>query len=303
MKTQQAGVADILSLAEYRHDLAIKLWREGKFDEAKPLLREAIDGAQDTARRLAYINTLSIVEQGAARFTEAIQYINAALPEAMAIRDEYRLAKLHMTQGINYRCLGDATHDDEPRRHALIHFAGAAGFFKKLNDYRHVSMCENNLANVLVDLRSTDDALFHVEQAIKINKALPDRTSEDEILLLVFYDTRSKARLAISKTREDTRNALGDALKSCLGLHEAEETNFLNTSLETLRRCLQQQEFGDESERLQKALDQVGGHPKRAADLLRMNHGSFIRLADKHPELRRKPKKKPRGRTCKPASQ
>jgi hypothetical protein len=79
--------------------------------------------------------------------------------------------------------------------------------------------------------------------------------------------------------------------------------NFFNTSLNTLDRCLQRQQFEEESERLQKALDQTGGHPKRAADLMQMNHGTFIRLCDKHPELRRQPKKKPRGRSCKAGRQ
>lgn len=122
--------------------LASALRREGRYDEAREVLRKELAAAGTDDARLACAVGLAKVERGAGRLALALKVQLEASPLAEASADEALRAHFHSGLGATYQLMGEADA-------ALIEYTAAAHHWSKAGLYADAGCAENNVALIL----------------------------------------------------------------------------------------------------------------------------------------------------------
>jgi CheY-like chemotaxis protein len=190
--------------AEARSDLALSYWREGAFDEARVLLRQALDEAgedQKEIRATALIRS-AIVEKGAARYTEALNIFGKTAPLVEGIDNHALKGCFHNTHASLLNLVGLTEKENRYIDQALIEFAAASYHFEQAGNKRDRAKVENNLGYLFSTIRKFDQAYLHLDRARKLFREL-----EDFGTIAQIDDTRARTLLAEGRLKEAERVA------------------------------------------------------------------------------------------------
>src|SRR5688572_5966276 len=131
--SEAAGLAERLGdakrVAEARSEMGLCYWREGAYEEARVVLRAALEGLpQDDCEQKAHaLIRLSVVEMSARRYEAAARLLEEAAPYVEAVGDDDLLKGcFHSERAITFRALStNAGGDADLLDRALVEYAAA----------------------------------------------------------------------------------------------------------------------------------------------------------------------------------
>ena len=182
--------------AEARSELAYCYWREGRVNEARIMLHEALERLppQLGLKRARALLKLVDVEHSAARHYDALKILtdNSDLFASVtypAVKGSYH-NELAMTWG----AIGTAEKRPDYFQHALTEYQAAAHQFKLAKNHIYRASVKNNEARVLTKLGKFKEAHRLSDQARKIAVRFKNRT-----LTAQFDSTRAEILIAEGK--------------------------------------------------------------------------------------------------------
>jgi len=178
--------------------LAVCYWREGAYDDARLLLRAALEtlAPEEPQLRLRALLWLAAVEKMSARYDEALRLYEEAAPLAEAGGDVMRLGSFHSDRGQVLLHLGETSADMSLIDRAAEDFLTARDLYAHAGHARYAGYVENNLGYLHRLSGRTAEAHAALDRAREIFTALGDANS-----LAQVEDTR--ARVLIDERRYD----------------------------------------------------------------------------------------------------
>jgi len=191
-------------VAESQINLAMCYWREGAFDEARVILREALSHLNENDRELKAraLLTSAVVEGSAMRFNEALRiYIEAAHCFEISNNDALK-GKFHHGFGFVLKNLGASEKRQDYIDRALIEYTAASFHFEQAGAKRYQACVENNLGFLFLVVRKFAEAHEHLDRAQALFTSLKDR-----VHLAQVDDTRAKVFMAEGRVAESEKLA------------------------------------------------------------------------------------------------
>ena len=174
---------DLLSkAAEAWSEIAYCYWREGRVNEARIMLHEALERLPPKGlERARALLKLADVEHSAARYYDALKLLtdNSALFASVtypAVKGSY-----HNELAITLGTIGTAENRPDYFQHALTEYKAAEHHFKLAKNYIYRASVKNNEARVLSKLGKFKEAHRLFDQARRITVRLKDRTLTAQI--------------------------------------------------------------------------------------------------------------------------
>jgi tetratricopeptide (TPR) repeat protein len=260
-------------IVDIRRERAIRLWRDGRLNEARPILQDLLSNraALTPEQELTFKKDLGMLECDAGRVEEALSIMLDAAP----------LADLTSDVGLRgrfYNELGSVFWQLRRFDDAFEQFTASIVSHEQAGDWKACAETRNNLAVVLIDAGQPSDAHKYLDQAGRVFETLGEYASIAQV-----WDTRARAYFKQGAVDE----ALEVALKSVEYLRTADEPRLLSESLATLSLVC-------EAKRIADALIQAEGCITDAAYALGIKHNTSLQhlLETKFPQLLhlRKPK-------------
>ncbi len=184
---------DTKKVAEAQTDIAVCYWREGAFDEARVMLREALSRLSDAdgeQKARALLNS-AIVEKTAARYADALGIYTNAAPLFEVISNNALKGKFHNSFGTTLKSLGASENRADYIDRALVEFAAASFHFEQAGQTRHVACVENNLGFLFSTVGKLREAHEHLDRAQALFRSLKDRVHIAQV-----DETRARVLLA-----------------------------------------------------------------------------------------------------------
>jgi tetratricopeptide (TPR) repeat protein len=193
--------------AEAQMELGHCYWREGGFDEARVLLKEALSRLDDTDGDLKAVtlSRLATVEKVTNRLSDALHLLVEAAPlfdasknETITIKGRFHneyaqvLRKLSATEG-----RGDYVD------RALIEYAAACYHFEQAGHRRYHACVENNLGFLFLTIKKFPEAHEHLDRAQALFTSMKDNVHTSQV-----DDTRARVLLAEGRITEAERLVL-----------------------------------------------------------------------------------------------
>lgn len=208
--------------------LADELHREGKFDEAREVLRSAINSleANDVNELLACRNQLAKVERGAGNLYEALRIHVESIPLSQACTSHRLCAKFHNGLGLTYKQIAERANLQDYFDKALHEYNETRRHLELAGDREEAGYVENNVAMVLCELGRTAEARDHLERARGYFEGQPVRLAEID-------ETSAQVCLREGKALE----ALSFALDANRVFIQFGEKRLLDDSIRTLLKA------------------------------------------------------------------
>lgn len=215
-------------VAEAQTELAYCYWRQGAFDEARVVLREALSRLSPPGgelRALALIR-LSIVERTANRYDVALELLDEAAPCVESCGDALK-GRFHNQRATTLENFGRATRRSEVLDRALIEYEAASFHFEQAGHARFRARVENNLGFLFHTLDRHAEAHDHLARARSLFVKLKDTGSTgqvDETLARVFIaegrfdEAERSARSAVRSLEAGGEKALLAEALTTLGV-------------------------------------------------------------------------------------
>lgn len=186
--------------AAARSELSLCYWREGAYDEARLLLRAALEELTETEARAKTLLRLTSVENSAGRHADSLSILesNAFIFDervSHALRGNF-----HNQLALVLKQLGTMEGRLDYLDRAIIEFTAAIYHQEQAGHERYRATNENNLANLLRKMRRYKEAHQHLDRAGAILMRLKDAG-----LLAQVDDTRARVFIAEKKYREADR--------------------------------------------------------------------------------------------------
>ena len=244
--------ADAKLVARASNDLGNLLWNTGRYDEAEPLMREALEGTEAAFGKhhptmAVCLSNLALLLQDTNRIEEAEPMFRKALEI-----DEAAFGKDHPTSAIRWNNLAMLLKDTnrieeaEPMFRKALEIEAAFG-----RHHPNVAVCLNNLAMLLKDTNRIEEAEPMVREALEIDEAAfgrhhPNVANRLSNLAALLRDTNR-----IEEAEPMVREAL-EIDEAAFGKRHPNVANRLNN----LAALLQDTNRNEEAEPLrQRALD------------------------------------------------
>jgi CheY-like chemotaxis protein len=179
--------------SEAQIELAYCYWREGRFDNARVSLQEALARAIDLdpeTRALGILRS-GIVEQSTKRLHDALKlYVdNFALFDQL--ESDALKGKFHHEFAIILRDLGGAEQRQDYIDRSLVEFTAASIYFEQAKLARHQACVENNLGMLYGSIGKFADAHEHFDRAQALFTRLNDRLHSAQV-----DDSRARVMIA-----------------------------------------------------------------------------------------------------------
>src|SRR2546423_14102251 len=171
-----AEASDEKKVAEAQTDLAICYWREGAFDEARVILKEALKRLSDSdgeLKALALIR-LSIVERSANRYAAALEILDEAGPLVEASQSHSLKGKFHNQLATALENFGRAEGRPEKFDQALIEYTASSFHCEQAGHTGHFAIVELNLGFLFYTIGRHEEARLHLERARGLFARLKD---------------------------------------------------------------------------------------------------------------------------------
>jgi CheY-like chemotaxis protein len=190
--------------AEGLIELACCYWREGKFDEGRVVVSEALHRLteSDTELRAKALLRSAIIEEESKRFGDALKIHVEAGPLFERLENHCLIGSYHNAYAIVLRNLGSSEHRQDYLDLALIEYAAAAYHFEEAGHIRYQACVENNLAFLFWKLERFVDAHKHLDRAQILFARLKDNLHSSQV-----DETRTRVLLAEGRVVEAERAA------------------------------------------------------------------------------------------------
>lgn len=177
---------------EAQVELAYCYWRQGRFDEARDILREVLDHLADAENELKMVAIIrsAVVERTSKKYYDALSIHTkyAALFEQstnLALK-----GKFHNGLAIVLEILGKMENRGDYIDSALIEYTAASVYFEQVGQTRHHALVENNLAMLYQTVGRFAEAHEHLDRARPILAGLKDNLHVAQV-----DETRAKVLL------------------------------------------------------------------------------------------------------------
>ena len=220
-------LGDSEKVAESRAELGLCYWREGAFEEARAVLRSALEvlpGAGGEQRGATLVR-LAVVEFSARCYDAVLKLLEEAAPLVEESGSDYLKGCFHNHRAVTFRTLADAGDDAEMRDRALVEYTAASFHFEQAGHTRYHAHTENNLAVLFNNIGRHEEAHRHLTRARQLFAALKDMASVAQC-----DDTLARVLTAEGRLEEAERAAVG----AVRGLEESDRQALLAEALTTL---------------------------------------------------------------------
>jgi CheY-like chemotaxis protein len=169
--TQSIGIFEGLQqssrVAEGQIELACCYWREGKFEEGRVWLNEALRllSESDIQLKAKALIRMAIIEAECKRYGEALRIHTEAAPLFQQLENHCLIGSFHNEYAIVLRNLGTAEKRQDYMDLALIEYAAASYHFEQAGHLRYQACVENNLAFLYWKLGRFAEAHQHLDRA------------------------------------------------------------------------------------------------------------------------------------------
>ncbi len=168
--------------AEAWSEIAYCYWREGRVNEARIMLQQALERLPSKGlERARALLKLADVEHSAARYYDALKLLTDNSAVFASIRYLPVKGSYHNELAITFRTIGTAENRPDYFQHALAEYRAAEHHFKLAKNYIYCASVKNNEAVVLSKLGRFKEAHKHLDQARLITVRLKDRTRTAQI--------------------------------------------------------------------------------------------------------------------------
>jgi len=190
--------------AEGLIELACCYWREGRFDEGRVVVNEALHRLSegDTELRAKALLRSAILEEESKRFGDALRIHTEAGPLFQEIENHCLIGSYHNAYAIVLRNLGSSENRQDYIDLALVEYAAAAYHFEQARHIRYQACVENNLACLFWKLQRSADAHKHLDRAQILFARIKDALHGAQV-----DDTRAQVLLAEGRVVEAERAA------------------------------------------------------------------------------------------------
>jgi len=195
---------DTAKVAEALTDLGYCYWREGALDEARVVLKDALDRLGDKESELRAVTLLrsALVECASTRYNDALRIHNENAPLVEA-SDNYALkGKFHNELGAVLTLLADIEHREDYKDRAFVEYAAASFHFEQAGHIRYQACVENNLGFLFFTASKFIEAHEHLTRARQLLLNLKDAARVAQV-----DETRARVFLAEGKSAEAERVA------------------------------------------------------------------------------------------------
>lgn len=168
---------DSKEIAEAQIELAQCYWREGAYDNARAMLREALSRLTDKDSELKAIALYrnAIVEKLATRHNDALKLYKKAARLIENISNHTLKGKFHNGFANLLVNLGQAEHRPDYIDQALVELAAAGYHFELAGQTRHHACVENNLGYLFCTIKKFSKAHEHLDRAQALFTRLRDK--------------------------------------------------------------------------------------------------------------------------------
>ena len=184
--------------AEALSEIAYCYWREGRVNEARIMLHQALEQLPPKGlKRARALLKLADVEHSAARYYDALKLLTDNSAVFASIRHFPVKGSYHNELAITFRTIGTAETRPDYFERALTEYKAAAHQFKLAKNHIYCASVKNNEAVVLSKLGRFKEAHKHLDQARLITVRFKHRT-----LTAQFDSTRAEILIAEGKFKD-----------------------------------------------------------------------------------------------------
>jgi tetratricopeptide (TPR) repeat protein len=272
-------------LLEAQDELALCYWREGRYDDARIILKGVLAQLPtDSALKAKSVLRWATVERGAGQYQDALRILmnHASLFEKInnyAVKGSY-----HNALAVVFKNLGENMNAgkkrDEYIDRAFVEYAAASFHFEEAKHKPYLAHVENNLGFLYFKAGRLKEAHRHLDYARRLLVSLKDKGTIAQV-----DETRARVFLAQGKLRESER-----VIKGAVSiLEKGGRLSLLAEALTTHGTVLARLGFYEQARSaLQRALDlaQHAGAPHGTAqvELKRLTNRQLSSLGE---EVRR----------------
>jgi len=199
-------------VSDAKYELGICYWREGAYEEARIILREALDGAEGELRAKILIRR-TIVENCTGRYHDAWEILREAQPFFENSGDALK-GKWHGQLGLVLQRLALTEKREDYVDRAIIEFTAAIYHYQEAGNERYRAMNLNNLAMLLYPIGRYGEAHEALDQAEGIFERFKDPGSVAQV-----RETRARALVAEGRY-EEARKTIDKAVAILEGSRE-----------------------------------------------------------------------------------
>ena len=168
--------------AEAWSEIAYCYWREGRVNEARIMLHEALERLPPTGlKRARALLKLVDVEHSAARHYDALKILTDNHAVFASVRYPPVKASYHNELAITWGTIGTAENQPDYFQRALTEYKAAEHQLKLAKNYVYCASIKNNEARVLSKLGRFKEAHKHLDQARLTTVRFKDRTRTAQI--------------------------------------------------------------------------------------------------------------------------
>lgn len=197
---------DTVKVAEALIDLGYCYWREGALDEARVVLKDALDRLSDKESEVRAVALLrsAMVERTSTRYSDALRIHTENRPLVEASDNHALKGKFHNELAILLGVLGAAEHQESYTDRAIVEYTAASFHFEQAGHNRYRACVESNLGTFCFDTARFGEAHEHLNHARRLLVNLKDKAHVAQV-----DETRARVFLAEGKNVEAERVVRG----------------------------------------------------------------------------------------------
>lgn len=189
-------------IAEAQAEFAVCYFREGRYDEARLILQDALTRLHtDSELKALVILRMAVVEWGAARYHDALHILTEAAPLYEKINSHVIKGSYHNQLAMIFQTLAQAGEREYLDR-AFIEYTAASFHFEEAEHKRYLANVENNLGLLYFTANRYKEAHRHLDYARRLMVNL-----KDNIGVARVNETRARVFLAQRRNAEAERAA------------------------------------------------------------------------------------------------
>jgi tetratricopeptide (TPR) repeat protein len=227
-------------VAEAFRELSYCYWREGAYDEARVMLREALarlGGEEDDAQRALTLLRLAIVESSATHYHDALRLLADAAPLFERCANQAKRGTFHMERANVLQSLSADGGGEDCADRALVEYAAASFHFEQAGHTRYLARTQNNLGFLHFRAGRFAEAHEHLNRARQLFARLKDAGSIAQV-----DETRARALLAEGRVAESESAARAAVRALSTGGEQAILAEALTTHGAALARLRRREE-------------------------------------------------------------
>jgi transcriptional regulator with GAF, ATPase, and Fis domain len=220
------SLGDMTKAVEGQTELACCYWREGAFDEARVMLRDALSrfGDSDCEQKAVALIRVTVIENAAMHFYDSLRALEDAASIVKASSNYALKGRFHVQLATALKNLGSSENRQDHIDRALIEYAAASFHFEQAGHMSYCAAVENNLGGLYLSIDRLSEAHAHLERARKLFSNLKDETHRAQV-----DETRARAFLAEGRNAE-AEKAVRSAIRT---LEKGDEHALLAEALTT----------------------------------------------------------------------